>query len=199
VISGSGATNALLAAATLLIVGGPVWWIFWHRITIAVTLLPEAEHVSPTRRVYLFILFGLGGMVAVVTLLLGVFFVFDDIFKASFGYQTIRRIRFALSILITTGAIAGYHWLIYRSERDSMTISARGPRLVILVGPKGAELARAVSKFTGGRVQSWTRKDDQGAMWSEDEVLSVVAQCEDDSVILMADSTGLRAIPVDRN
>lgn len=199
VISGSGATNALLAAATLLVVGGPVWWIFWRRITTAVTLIPQAEHASPTRRIYLFILFGLGGIVAVITLLVGVFFVFDDIFKGSFGQETIRRIRFVLSILITTGAIAGYHWLIYRSERDSMTLGVRGPRLVILVGPKDSEFARTVSKFTGGHVQSWTRKDDQGTSWSEDEVLGVLEKCEDDSVILIADSKGLRAIPIDRN
>lgn len=199
VISGSGATNALLAAATLFTVGGPVWWIFWHRITTAVTLLPDAEHASPTRRVYLFILFGLVGIVAVITLLVGVFFVFDDVFKGIFGQETIRRIRFVLSILITTGAMAGYHWLVYRSERDLMTINARGPRLVIMVGPKDAELVRTVSKLTGGRVQSWTRKDEQGAMWSEDEVVKVLENCEDDSAILIADLAGLRIIPVDRS
>lgn len=197
VISGSGATNALLAAATLLIVGSPVWWIFWRRITTAVTLLPESEHASPTRRAYLFILFGLGGIVAVVTLLVGVFFLFDDIFKGSFGLETIRRIRFALAILITTGAIAGYHWLIYRSERDLMAVNVRGPRFVLLVGPKDAELAHAVSQFTGGRVQSWMRRDDE-ATWTQDEVIHALEESKDEAVILLADSQGLRTIPIDR-
>jgi len=198
VISGSGAKNALLAALTLLLVGTPVWWIFWRRITMAVNLLPEAEHASPTRRIYLFILFGLGGIVAVITLLLGVFVIFDDIFKGSFGQETIRRIRFALSILITTGAIAGYHWLIYRSERELMAKGVGGPSLVILVGPKDAELARTVSRVTGGRVQSWTRKDDQVGTWSEDEVLRALSQSKDEAIILVAESTGMQLIPIER-
>jgi hypothetical protein len=198
VISGSGATNALLAAATLLVVGSPVWWIFWHRIQNFIAKFPVEEHFSPTRRIYLFILFGLGGIVAVVTLLVGVFFVFDDIFKGSFGQETMRRIRFALSILITTGAIAGYHWLVYRSERDLMVIGAQGPRLVILVGPKDGELAQTISKLTGGRVQSWTRKDDQVGTWSEEEVVHALEQSKDEAMILIAGAKGMQVIPVER-
>ncbi len=198
VISGSGATNALLAAATLLIVGSPVWWIFWRKITTAVKLLPESEHASPTRRVYLFILFGLGGIVAVVTLLVGVFFLFDDIFKGAFGLETIRRMRSALAILITTGAIAGYHWLIYRTERELMAIGVRGPRFVLLIGPKDTELARTISQFTGGRVQSWARKDDQTATWVQDDVMHALEESKDEAVIFLAESKGLRTIPIDR-
>ncbi len=198
VISGSGATNALLAAVTLLLVGTPVWSIFWRRITTAVRLSPEAEHASPSRRIYLFILFGVGGIVAVITLLAGVFFIFDDIFKGSFGQETIRRIRFALSILIITGAIAGYHWLIYRSEREFMLAGVRGPSLVILVGPKDVELARTISKMTGGRVQSWTRKDDQVGTWSADEVVQALEQSKDEAIILLAESKGMRLIPIER-
>lgn len=198
VIAGSGARNALLAAATLLIVGSPVWWIYWHRIQFAISQSPEGEHGSPTRRVYLFILFGLGGIVAVVTLLVGVFFLFDDIFKGSFGVETIRRMRFALAILITTGAIAGYHWLIYRSERELMAVAVHGPRFVLLVGSKDPELVRAISQYTGGRVQSWTRMDEEAVTWVHDDVMDGLAASKDDAVILLADSKGLRIIPIDR-
>lgn len=198
VISGSGATNALLAAATLLVVGSPVWWIFWRRIQKAIEQFSVEEHSSPTRRIYLFILFGLGGIVAVVTLLVGVFFLFDDIFKGNFGQETIRRIRFALSILITTGAIAGYHWLVYRSERDLIVTGAHGPRLVILVGPRDLELVRTVSKSTGGRVQLWIRKDEQGGSWSTDDVMHALEQSRDEAIILIAESKGIQAIPIER-
>lgn len=198
VISGSGATNALLAAVTLLLVGTPVWSIFWRRITTAVRLSSEAEHASPTRRIYLFILFGLGGIVAVVTLLVGVFFIFDDIFKGSFGQETIRRIRFAFSILVTTGAIAGYHWLIYRSEREFMLAGVRGPGLVILVGPRDVELERAISKMTGGHVKSWTRKDDPGASWSAADVFALLQKSNEEAVLIIIDSGGLQLIPIER-
>ena len=197
-ISGSGATNALLAAATLLFVGSPVWWIFWQRVQRAIMKFPGEEHLSPTRRVYLFILFGLGGIAAVVTLLVGVFFFFDDIFKGNFGLETIRRIRFALSILITTGAIAGYHWLVYRNERELTATGLRGPRLVLMVGPKDPELKRAISQLSGGRVQFWERKDEKNAVWNRDEVLMAVGSSTEDALIVIADSNGMWAIPIDR-
>ena len=197
-IVGSGATNALLAAATLLLVGSPVWWVYWRRIENAIQVSAQEEHASPTRRVYLFILFGVGGVVAIVTLLVGVFFLFDDIFKGNFGLETIRRIRFALAVLITTATIAGYHWVIYRSEKDSAALGVRGPRFVLLVGPKDLQLALAVSTYTGGRVQSWSRKDDQGTAWSQDEVIRALENTQDEAVILLADSSGLQIIPIDR-
>jgi hypothetical protein len=198
VISGSGDANALLAAATLLIVGSPVWWIFWQRIQKAVAKSPIEECASPTRRIYLFLLFGLGGIVAVITLLVSVFFFFDDIFKGNFGLETIRRIRFALSILITTGAVAGYHWLVYRNERAVTAAGIHGPRFVVMVGPKDAALKLAVSQLTGSRVQFWERKDDKNAVWNVDEVLDAIGSSSEGALIVIADSKGLRTIPIDR-
>lgn len=199
VITGGGAVNALLAAGTLLVVGSPVWWIYWQRIQSAIQKSPTEEHASPTRRIYLFLLFGVGGIAAVITLLVGVFFLFDDIFKGNFGPDTMRRMRYSLAVLVTTGAVAGYHWLIYRAEREQVVAGLRGPHFVLLVGPKDPELIQAVARRTGGRVQSWTRKDDENGTWSVDEVLSILDTTKEESVILLADSAGLRTIPIDRD
>ncbi len=199
VITGSGAKNALLAAATLLIVGSPVWGIYWRRIQRAVKLLPSEEHLSPTRRIYLFILFGLGGIVAVVTLLVGVFFLFDDIFKGNFGIETLRRIRFALSILVSTAAIATYHWFVYRSERDLVSSSNRGPKYVLLIGPNDVDLVHSISRLTGGRVQSWLRAHETVAEWPKQEVLELLEDSKDESVVVIADPKGVQLISVDRS
>jgi hypothetical protein len=198
VIAGSGATNALLAAATLLIVGSPLWWIFWQRMQKAVAISPIEERASATRRVYLFVLFGFGGISAVLTLLAGAFVIFDDIFKGNFGLQTIRGIRYALSILVTTGAVAGYHWLVYRNERALTAARIRGPRFIVMVGPKDPALKLAVSQITGSPVQFWERKDDKEAEWNIDEVLDAIGSSPDGSLILIADSKGLRNIPIER-
>ncbi len=197
VMAGSGAKNALLAAATLLIVGGPVWWVYWHRIQVIIKQEPSEEHLSPTRRVYLFLLFGLGGIVAVVTLLVGVFFLFDDIFKGNFGIETLRRIRFALAILAATAAIAAYHWIVYKSERELSTPSTHGPRYVLLIGPKDTELIQLIGRLTGGRVQAWPRTDEQVGDWQKEEVLKLLNESKDDSLVLISESKGLKMIPVD--
>lgn len=197
VISGSGAINALLAALTLLGVGTPVWWVFWNRLQRAVVAHQTDELASPARRFYLFILFGIGGIVAVVTLLITVFLFFDDIFKGNFGLETIRRMRFALSILLTTGTISGYHWWIYRGERETALLGRVGPRLVILVGAPDAQLIKTIAKLTGGRVEFWERKDAQISNWNHASVMETLKKCEDDAVILLEGSSAISVIPIE--
>jgi len=106
--------------------------------------------------------------------------------------------RFAVAILITTGAIAGYHWLVYRSEKELMSVGLVGPGLVILVGPKDIELSRSISKMTGGRVQFWARKDDNLGTWVQDDVMQALKASGDDGVMLIADSAGMQVIPIER-
>lgn len=195
---GTGAVNALLAAATLLVVGGPVWWIFWRRIESAVQKMPSPEYSSPTRRIYLFILFGMGGLATAVVLLIGVFFLFDDIFKGNFGSDTFHRMRFPIGILVTTGAVAGYHWMIYRAEREQVIAGQHGPRFVLLVGPKDPELIRELAHRTGARVQAWARKEEVGEFGSVEDLVAILERTSEESIILLADTSGVRAIPVDR-
>lgn len=199
VIIGESAVNTLLASATLLAVGGPVWWFYWHRIQTAVQAAPVDEHASPTRRAYLFVLFGIGGVAAVVALLVGVYLLFEDIVQGTFAAETIRSMRFPIGILVTTGAIAGYHWAVYQGERKHVPAAARGPRFVLLVGPPDPDIARAVAHSTGGRVQAWGRTDDGAAPWSVDDVVAALAGTTEDEVLVLSDSAGLHTIPVHRS
>jgi hypothetical protein len=194
----SGGRNVLLAAVTLIIVGTPVWWIFWQKIQYATQTSPAEEIASLTRRVYLFLLFGIGGLTSVIVLLIGVFILFDDIFKGNFGTGTVHRMRFCIAILITTGAVAGYHWMIYRAEREQVVAGLHGPRFVLLVGPSDPALVRAIAHRTGGRVESWTRRDDESKFGPVDDVMTVLENSNEESIILLAEPGGIRAIPVDR-
>jgi hypothetical protein len=197
VILDQSAVNTLLASATLLLVGVPVWWFYWHRIQRAAAALPTQEHASPTRRAYLLVLFGIGGVAAVIALLVGVYLLFEDVVQGTFGGETIRSMRVPIGILLSTGAIAGYHWAVYQSGRAAMPAPAHGPRYVLLVGPSDPEIAKAVSHATGGRVQAWST-DDGGAPWSVDDVMAALASTPDDEILVLSDSTGLHAIPVHR-
>ncbi len=200
VFVGGSAVNTLLAAATLLAVGGPVWWIYWRRIQTATREAPADELTSPTRRVYLFVLFGLGGVAAVIALLVGVYLLFADLVGGTLGAETLRRMRFSIGVLLTTAAVAGYHWAIYRSDREHApaAVEAHGPRFVLLVGPADAEIAHEVARRTRGRVQAWSRIDDGLATWSVDEVMVALGDTTADEVIVLSDAGGLRAIPVHR-
>jgi hypothetical protein len=200
VIVGESAVNTLLLAATLLVVGSPVWWFFWHRIQRAVTADPAAELASPTRRIYLLLLFGLGGLAAVVALLVGVYLLFQDLVQGTFGPETIRAMRVPVGILLSTGAIAGYHGAVYRAgRRQSLPAGVRGPRYVLLVGPPDPDIAHAVAHATGGKVQVWTTEGG-GAPWSLEDVMTALGSSPAASeVLVLSDPSGVHAIPVTRS
>jgi quinol monooxygenase YgiN len=117
-ILGGSSINSILAAITLIAVGGPIWWFVWRSIQKTADLSPTSEHSSLIRRIYLLILFGVLGIVSVVMLLLGAYFIFKDLFQQGIGIETLRRIRFPLGILLTTALVSFYHWLIFRGEKD---------------------------------------------------------------------------------
>ena len=198
VLVGQSAVNSLLAAATLLLVGGPVWWFFWRGIQSAARALPEAEHTSPTRRIYLFVLFGLGGVAAVIALLIGVYLLFEDILAGTFGSETIRSLRYAVGVLLTSGTVSAYHWTVYRAEREQVAVTGHGPRFVLLVGPPDPQIARALARSTGGRVQAWPRADGEGSPWSLEDLVSLLSTATSEELIVLSDATGLHGIPVHR-
>lgn len=189
------ATNTLLAALTLLAVGVPVWWIYWRAIQQARRTDPETESTAPTRRTYLFILFGVGGIAAVVALLVAVFFLLEDILEGNLALGTIRRMRVPVGILITTAIVAGYHWLIYREDRDYITSSQRGPRFALLIGPADEHVIDLVRRSTGGRAVLWSR-DDGATPWDAPAVVAALQASEASDVIVLAEPEGPRVIAV---
>ena len=198
---GAGATNTLLAAFTLLVVGGPVWWVYWHQAQEAVREAPATETASPTRRVYLFVLFGVGGVAAVVALIVGMYLLFQDFVSGTLGEQTLRSMRFPIGVLLTTAAVAAYHWTVYRADRAQVpeAVEAHGPRYVLLVGPADDTIASEVARRTHARVHAWTRTDDGLGPWSVEEVMRALEGSPADEVVVVAGPGGVSAIPVRRH
>lgn len=196
---GNNAINTLLAAATLLAVGSPVWWLFWTKAQAAAHQAPVTELASPTRRAYLFVLLGVGGVAAVIALLVAVYLLFQDFVAGTVDEETLRSMRFPTGVLITTAAVAAYHWTVYRTDREHAPEPprTRGPRYVLLVGPSDERVAREVARHTQGRVQSWTRTDDAPG-WSVDEVMAALDGTAADEVVVLAGAEGLLVVPVHR-
>ena len=182
--------NTLLLAITLLLIAVPIWWIFWSQITAAVKANPDVEHASATRRVYLFMLFGIGGVVALIALLTGVYTFFEAIFESRLGLPTLRRMRIPIGILVSTAAIAAYHWRVFRSDGVHRE-RATGPRFVLLVGPNDPELVRAIRHEFGARVE--LRKTVDGA-WSPENVLAQLRSTQSPAVMVAAGREDLVAL-----
>jgi hypothetical protein len=197
---GTSVANSLLAGVTLLLVGGPLWWVFWSRVGRQARTGDPAELASPTRRIYLFVLFGLGGVAAVVAVLVAAFLGIQGTLQDGFSAQVVRAMRVPVAILLATGAISGYHWTVYRDDRARLPApeARRGPRYVVLIGAPDDDLRRAVERVTGARVELWVRADGLAPRWVVDDVVAAVRACATDAVTVVAGPAGLQTVAMQR-
>lgn len=151
----------LVLAITLLAVGTPVWWHFWHRVQRHVRAEAGAELASPSRRVYLLLLFGATGATAVFSLAGIAFVVLRDLLEGSLEVTVLHELRVAVGLVLTAGAVSAYHWAVHRDDRALAppTPELERVREVLLVSPDGRSLATAVATETGARVRSLHRLD----------------------------------------
>ena len=197
-LSGPGAINTLIGSATVIIVAGPIWWRFWTRIQRIAKSEPESEHGSPVRRTYLFLLFGVGGITAIISLITIVFQLFDGILSSNLGANTFSDMRFAIGILISTGIVAGYHWEIYRHEKDVQVSFASPVINVLLVGPKNPELIHDLKEATNAKVSFLQRADAEDLVWPTERVIELVSQSKDHDLMILLEATGVKVVPVTR-
>lgn len=190
--------NTLLAAVTLLLVGIPVWWVFWARIRRAMATSPSTEVVSPTRRVYLVVLFGLAGVAAVVALITVAVTLMQDVVAGTVGVATLRGMRYGLGTLIGAAAVSAYHGAVFRADR-AMGVAgrARGPRSVLLVGAVSPELDRDLTRATGARVEVWGRLDAPAEAWDVAALAEELAGYPGLDVVVVAEGGGHRVLVVD--
>lgn len=207
----------LVTAVTFLVVGGPLWWAFWRRLAEP----PNGagvERASPSRRAYLFLLFGAAGLTAVVSLMVTIFVVLRDAFDGILGGQTVLDIRVGIALTLTAGALSAYHWTVYREDRDLRpdTESVRDQH-VLLVAAEPGPLAERLRQSTGTTVRVLHRLDarvtardtaadapaDGGASPDGGEssaadpeaVAQVVADCPHPRVLVLVDGADVRVVP----
>ena len=109
--------NTLLAALTLLVVGAPVWWLHWRRVSAAVAADPATEVPSLSRRIYLVVLFGLAGVTAVVALLSIGFIFFQGLVEGELGLAVFRMMRYGLGVMVASAVVSAYHGAIFAQDR----------------------------------------------------------------------------------
>jgi hypothetical protein len=192
----SSAINTLLAAITLLVVGTPIWYLYWHRIQIHVKRQPLIEATAGTRRVYLFVLFGAGAALAVVTLISAVNLLLQAIFANDSLSDALRDLRYPVSILLGTIAITAYHWNVFSAERSFSSTQRIGPKRITLIGPLDENLRKQLRDLTGGSVQAWESMSSAADSWPIDETLNLARASSADRLVLTLVSGKVTAIEV---
>ena len=196
VIAGESGVNLLIGAITFLAVGAPIWWTVWSRTQRLRMSDPDTELRSPSRRAYLMVLFGVGGVTALISLLTAVFAIIEDVLDGNFGGGTIADMAPALALVITTGAIAGYHWTIFREDREDEPAGLRSAlKEVVLVGVGGDDLAREIRSYLDAKVRVWDRLDARSGDVDVPAVLAELEQQPHEQAMLIAWDDGYRIVP----
>ncbi|HET8617197.1 MAG TPA: DUF5671 domain-containing protein [Actinomycetales bacterium] len=191
--------NTVIAAASVLVIGLPVWATFWRRVQLARRADPASECGSVVRRTYLGVIVGIGAIAAVAAAITGVYLLFHDAVTATVASSTWRSMRYPIGIVLAAGAVAAGNAVQLKRDRDLLpSVGARGlrgGRHIVLVGTADPAVARAVAHATGARVETWWSED--GVPWSVDEVVRAVMSLDQDAVVVCG-SDGVRVIPARR-
>jgi hypothetical protein len=193
VADGGSDVNIVITAVTLLLVGTPLWAVAWQRAQRAFVASPEMETSSSSRRVYLFAVFGIGGAVAFGAMLRLLFVIFEAILGEGSGRGIVDDIAIPIALLVTTGAIAAYHWTIYRAEKD--VEPPRAKRDVTLIWAGGGDL-REIEERAHVRLSVVRRTDEDGSS-TIDAVVAAIENAPGERLVVVAGEDGVAAIPIE--
>jgi hypothetical protein len=169
-LAGGATRTLLLGGISSLAVGGPVWWLAWKPRHQPRT----ADQIPPGRRVYLVAFFGVSAVVALITLLVIGYRLFEFLLGDVTGGSVLDRIRAPLGLLVAAGLVAAYHFALWRHDRTLLAAAAPARKRVIehitlVIGyPPAAvdpgALARGIADAGGGaKVTTWLRIGDGGS------------------------------------
>lgn len=193
--------NTLVLAITLLVVGAPLWAAFWRRAQRTARGGDHEELRSPSRRTYLFLLFGAVGLTAAVSLMVTLFVVFRDLLEGGVAAATVHEVRVAVALVVTAGVVSLYHWAVYSSDRSLLPErEEQEVRTVLLVTRDTDGLAPEVAQRTGARVRVLRRLDGDGEVGTSgpgaDAVVAAVLAAGSAQVLVVAgDESDLTVIP----
>jgi Domain of unknown function (DUF5671) len=198
-LAGSGSDiDVLLAAITALVIGTPIWWTTWSSIQRIAAADPDAELTSPSRNLYLLLLFGLGGLIALGSLVSIMVTAFGAALDGTFGGRTIYEMRVPIALLITVGLVAVYHWRIWRDDRERLPEAERprkkAIRDVVLLAPDSVDTS-GIAAATGANVRIMRRLDD--APVDVAGVIEAISASEADRIVVVTGAGGeIQVIPV---
>ena len=202
---GSSPHTLLLGGISALLVGAPVWWFSWR----PAAHVGVGQRASSGRGVYLVVVFGISAIVALVTILVIGFRLFDILLNADSGL--VDRIRAPLGLLVATGLVSSYHFALWRGDRaaaaaapDPTPVAAAGAgnppvigELVLIMGPGAEPVVRHLHELTGAQVALWQREGAATALPDPAEVVQALDGVQAARVVLIVGADGgLSVIPL---
>ena len=191
--------NVIVLALTLLAVGAPLWGIYWGRAQAERKRHESYEAQSTTRRIYLVVVFGVSGLIALVSLIVLVYSLVQAMLDGTAGATLLDGMAVPTALLATTGVVAWYHFAVVRQDRGEAPVVVHpAVRDVILVTADGEELASAITE-ADMRVRTFRAAAPAVDVSSIDDVLAALSAESHEHVVVVerADGGGFEVIPLD--
>jgi len=192
VIERGGNIDTLLGGITALAVGAPVWWMTWVPRARAER---QTARPSTSRRVYLTLLAGIGGLVAIISLIVLLFQLIEGILDGNRVAAIVDAVRAPLGIVVATAIVAGYHLAVWQRDRQLHVGEPVERRLkgVILVSADGG--SDDLSQLLGVPVTHW-RRADEAAPTDVQRVADAVSGVDATRVLVISSGEDVDVIPL---
>ncbi len=191
-IAGEAGADLLLGGLSALVVGAPVWWLTWRpRVTPT-----EAEATSHARRIYLTVLAGVGGVAALVSLILVIYRILESILEGDTFELLVDRARAPFGVLMATGLVAAYHIVTWRRERRLLPEAEHvAVRRVTVLTTHPENGLRGLKKDLGVPVVT-RHSGGAGRVVSEEELAAYLRTLEADEAVIIEEERGYRVIRI---
>ncbi len=201
--------SPLALGISLVTVGGLLWGLFWSRLQRAVAEHPDEERDRLSRRVFIYGVFCIAILIALVDLS-GLLFVFlRDLLEGDLNVETFQDTKWFIAALFTAGLISVYYGLLLREDRrirkasDAAQPSPVSPairkRIIVLGGPEGREFARRLEGTIGQPVTFWLSLEAESSITNPESdyaALAVrIAKTPGESVLIVLDGGFVRIMP----
>ncbi|GLI28766.1 hypothetical protein ARHIZOSPH14_30080 [Agromyces rhizosphaerae] len=194
-LAGAFAPTVLLAGLSALLVGAPVWWLAWRPLRP----VPPEEAASTGRRVFLVVLFGVSALVALISLLIIGYRLFEHLLEgAGPAGGLLDAVRAPVGWLVATAVVSAYHFATWRADRRHAPTARpdRRRRSVMLVAGGDVDaLATELGERTGAKVTVLRRIDAETAP----DVAAVMAAVETSDaarMLVVAGERGVESVPL---
>jgi hypothetical protein len=179
--------NIFLGAVTSLLVGLPLWARAWARAGRYVRVEPEQEASSPSRRIYLFGVLGVSGIVAFGSLMTLLVAVFNALFEEDRGPLR-DEVQVSAALLLTVGVVAAYHFIKMRSEGGLVRPPAPIKDVTLVTGD--VAIASIIHDLTGARVRVLHRLDSNGGLLDPAAVAAAVEEDDHEHLLVLTGPRG---------
>jgi hypothetical protein len=153
--------NPFVLSLTLLLVGAPMWFVFWRSIQRQTATDEAAERGALSRRIFIYAVFGASILLTLVNLSIVLFNVFDAMLGGRSTTALLWDSRWSLAIVIIAGLVSAYYWSVLQDDRRTLVTlehppTTRARKQVILLTAEGdAGLVRRIEKLLGHSVTRW--------------------------------------------